>query len=152
MLALVLRHTPTATKGKRMGTGLFRIKPNAVVAAPPRCRCAKCGNALGYRWTEQTRPAAEGYCATCRWLLRDVRLQVFLNDSRPDASVTAALGLPQKWVDRQNAEPVPNDTLNVEDWPEIDPVPSQRGVDFALWGTWDGEPALFAIDPSILQN
>jgi hypothetical protein len=111
---------------------LFAVTVREAIPTPPRTTCAKCGEALGFVYREHTHRAVEAYCPPCQWLLRDVKISVFLEATRPSEAVVSALGLPANWDDRQNAEPIPMAVLSVEEWPEIDVVPRafSMGVDF----------------------
>lgn len=102
---------------------LFAVVVSESVATPPRQTCAKCGERLGFVHRETTHQAKEAYCAVCQWLLRDPKINVFLDASRPADVVVKSCGLPLDWNDRQAAEPIPFVPLNVEQWPELDVVP-----------------------------
>lgn len=103
---------------------LFAVKVSEAIAVPPRTTCAKCGEPLGYTFREKTHQANEAYCSTCQWLLRDTKINVFLEATRPSDAVVKSCGLPLHWDDRQHDEPIPMALLEVDQWPEIDVIPT----------------------------
>jgi hypothetical protein len=114
---------------------LFAVAVSEAVSSPPRTTCAKCGESLGFRYRENTHRAMAAYCPPCQWLLRDTKINVFLEATRPSDAVVKSLGVPLNWDERQHAEPIPMVVLNVEQWPEIDVVPQFSSP---AWDSFDG--------------